>query len=158
MIKIIKGNLFDTSAPIIAHQVNCKGVMGSGVAKQVKEKYPLVFSAYKNYCQENDNLLGKVLLVDSSGNERLIEENRPYIANLFGQDNYGYDGKQYTNIEAFKEACVSLYIKAQMLGVNTIAMPYKIGSDRGGASWSQVYMILESLFNKIDLELWKLEE
>lgn len=157
MIKIIKGNLFDTTAPIIAHQVNCQGVMGSGIAKQVKEKYPLVFEAYKNYCKENKDKLGKVLLLDSSGNEQLDSEKKPYIANLFGQDNYGYDGKQYTNIDAFKEACVGLYIKAQMLGIDTIAMPYKIGCDRGGASWSEVYMILESLFNKIDLELWKLE-
>ena len=35
MIKVIPGNLFDSEAQILAHQVNCKGVMGSGVAKEV---------------------------------------------------------------------------------------------------------------------------
>ena len=39
MIQIIEGNLFDSNAHIIAHQVNCQGVMGSGVAKQVKERF-----------------------------------------------------------------------------------------------------------------------
>ena len=37
MIKIINGDLFDTDANIICHQVNCKGKMGSGVALQVKK-------------------------------------------------------------------------------------------------------------------------
>ncbi len=46
MIKIIDGNLFDTKAKIIAHQVNCRGVMGSGVALQIKERYPYVYEMY----------------------------------------------------------------------------------------------------------------
>lgn len=40
MIKHIKGDIFQSSADVILHQVNCQGVMGSGVAKQVREKYP----------------------------------------------------------------------------------------------------------------------
>lgn len=37
MIKIIQGDLLEAKENIIAHQVNCKGVMGSGVAKQIKQ-------------------------------------------------------------------------------------------------------------------------
>ena len=40
MVKIIEGNLFDTKANIICHQCNCQGVMGSGVAAEVKRRYP----------------------------------------------------------------------------------------------------------------------
>lgn len=40
MIKHIKGDIFQSGADVILHQVNCQGVMGSGVAKQVREKYP----------------------------------------------------------------------------------------------------------------------
>ena len=35
MLKIIDGDIFASGADIIAHQTNCQGVMGSGVAKQV---------------------------------------------------------------------------------------------------------------------------
>ena len=47
-MKIIykKGNLLDAQTDVIAHQVNCQGVMGSGVAKQIKEKWPDVFKQY----------------------------------------------------------------------------------------------------------------
>ena len=41
-IKIIDGNLFDSKAKIIAHQVNCQGKMNSGVAKEVRQRYPHV--------------------------------------------------------------------------------------------------------------------
>lgn len=50
-IKIIDGDLFTTNAQIICHQVNCQGKMGSGVAKQVREKYPHVYEEYKGYVE-----------------------------------------------------------------------------------------------------------
>lgn len=60
MIKIREGNLFDSNADIIAHQVNCQGIMGSGVARQIKKKYPEVFNMYEDMCMSNasKNLLG----------------------------------------------------------------------------------------------------
>ena len=47
MAVIIKeGNVFDSDADIICHQVNCQGVMGSGVAKEVRERFPNVYEQY----------------------------------------------------------------------------------------------------------------
>lgn len=45
-IKHITGNVLDSDAPIIAHQVNCMGVMGAGVAKCIREKYPDIMFTY----------------------------------------------------------------------------------------------------------------
>ena len=39
MIKIVKSNILDATEDIICHQTNCFGIMGSGLAKQIKEKY-----------------------------------------------------------------------------------------------------------------------
>lgn len=50
MIKHIKCDIFKSGADIICHQVNCQGVMGSGIAKQVREKYPVVYRDYKRMC------------------------------------------------------------------------------------------------------------
>lgn len=41
MIKVINGDLFTSKANFIVHQVNCQGVMGSGVAAQVAENFPM---------------------------------------------------------------------------------------------------------------------
>lgn len=47
MIEIIEGNLFDTDAKFICHQVNCMGKMDSGVALQIKQRFPHVYEEYK---------------------------------------------------------------------------------------------------------------
>lgn len=36
------GDILKSKADIICQQVNCKGAMGAGLAKQIKEKYPKV--------------------------------------------------------------------------------------------------------------------
>jgi O-acetyl-ADP-ribose deacetylase (regulator of RNase III) len=41
------GNLLDAQTDVIAHQVNCQGVMGSGVAAEVKKRYPEAFNSYR---------------------------------------------------------------------------------------------------------------
>ena len=46
-------DIFDSGADIICHQVNCQGVMGSGLAKQIRERYPIVYEEYKKWCDES---------------------------------------------------------------------------------------------------------
>lgn len=48
-VVIKEGNVFDSDAKIICHQVNCQGVMGSGVAKEVRERYPKVYEQYHEF-------------------------------------------------------------------------------------------------------------
>ena len=36
-VKYVEGNIFDCTEDIIVHQTNCQGVMGHGIALQVKE-------------------------------------------------------------------------------------------------------------------------
>ena len=53
-IKFIDGNIFSrlsASKPTyICQQVNCRGVMGAGLAKQIRDKWPVVFDEYKKIC------------------------------------------------------------------------------------------------------------
>lgn len=49
-VKVIDGDLLTTNANYICHQVNCQGRMGSGVARQIREKYPTVYQWYKVRC------------------------------------------------------------------------------------------------------------
>ena len=46
---IIDGNLLDSDATVICHQVNCQGKMNSGVAKAIRNKYPRVYEEYVGY-------------------------------------------------------------------------------------------------------------
>lgn len=155
MIKIIDGDLLESGADIICHQVNCQGKMNSGVAKQIREKYPEVFQAYQGMCKRyskcKETLLGQCQVIETKDGK--------CIANLFGQLGYGYDGKQYTDLQGLKRAMIKLRNKCALDKESiTVAMPYKIGSCRGGASWEEVYIMIEEVFDSYNIELWRLDK
>ena len=52
MIKFFNGDLLKSGCDIICHQVNEYGVMGAGIAKQIKEKYPKAFDDYTKAIKE----------------------------------------------------------------------------------------------------------
>ncbi len=150
MVTVVKGNLLNASEKIIAHQVNCQKKMNSGVAKAIREKWPIVFEKY----QKAESQLGFVDLI-------LIDNHYHYVANMYAQDNYGYDGKQYTYYDAFQQCCKDIVDMCIDLSQITdrkcsVAMPYKIASDRGGANWDKIMDILLEEFTDIDLTLYKL--
>jgi len=156
---ILKGDLLETPFEIIAHQVNCQGKMNSGVAKQIREKFPLAYTGYMNVLKDfgGDHMLGRSIS---------IVQNEHTIFNIFGQYNYGYDGKQYTSYasidSAFREA-IQGYRDAGYKYDNrqiTIAIPYKIGCDRGGGDWNVIKEILEKIEKEchVIFVAYKLEE
>lgn len=172
MIKIVEGNLFYSNANFLVHQVNCMAVMRSGVAKQVSELYPHVEREYLKYCKHckknKVELLGTVqyvpvddwalVMCNTMNNKRVeVYDNQyQYIVNLFGQNNYGYDGEQYTDLKALRKGFVDIRDKAKIIGAK-VAMPYGIASVRGGCRWEDVYAIIKDVFENsgVDVEICK---
>lgn len=157
MIKIIDGDLLKSGADVIAHQVNCQGAFNSGIAKQVREKYTEVYNAYKALCTSRYNCKNTLL-----GDCQIVEtHDGKCIANLFGQLGYGYDGKQYTDLDALKRAMIKLRSRCY-LSINpeemTIAFPWGLASVRGGAKWEDVYAIIEEVFDGYNVEIWRLDK
>lgn len=145
MIKHIQCDIFESGADVILHQVNCQGVMGSGVARQVREKFPSVYKSYKTICDGMKNrsqLLGTAQCVQVDSGQ--------FIVNLFAQENYGHDGKCYTDYNALKR-CLQSVKTYPMFDNQTIAIPYKIGCDRGGGDWNIVYKMIKDIFSDSDM-------
>lgn len=152
MIKIIDGNLFDTKAHIICHQCNCQGVMGSGVAAEVKRRYPYVFNSYRKDYEDGKLKLGYVNFATAQQDQ--------VIANMCGQSVYGYDGKQYTNYESLQE-CLNKVLTFAIREYDvqpTIAFPYLMSCYRGGGDWNVVYKMIEDTFKDFDVEIWRLDK
>lgn len=161
MIQHKIGDLLSGNVDVIAHQVNCRGVMGSGVARQIREQFPSVYASYRNYCdtfrEHPERILGFVLLVlDTRRDDRPV-----WVANLFSQNGYGYDGKRYTDYDAFRECMKQLrelveHTEKTEKKKLRIGMPFLIGCDRGGGDWATVYKIIEEELRDIDVTLYSL--
>ena len=146
MILHRKGNILDSGAKVICHQVNCMGKMNSGVAKAIREKWPVVYDNYRAMYEDEVDLLGKIQPV-------YIPENDCAVINMFAQYNYGYDGRQYTSYDAFWN-CLQEIKKYLNPGI-TIAFPARIGCVRGGADWTIIQtMIVRVLGEDFTIEFW----
>ena len=145
MIKHIKCDIFESGADIICHQVNCQGVMGSGIAKQVREKFPWVYKEYKEFC-DDERAHGRTPL-GRWQSVRIDPFSMKEIINIFAQENYGYDGQCYTDYEALR-GCFNEINRTTPNA--TIAIPYLMGCHRGGGDWNIVYKMIEEIFEDHD--------
>lgn len=153
MIHNVIGNLLTSNCDYICHQVNCQGVMGSGIAKQIRDKWPWVYDYYRNRldylgligvpCEEALGNVDIVLITDS-------EPDR-FVLNLYAQDNYGYNGLRYTSYDAFA-MCLG-QVSAIVPKGHTIGFPKNIGCGLGGGNWKVIYALIEEILGK-DYEVY----
>lgn len=175
MIYYINGDLLNTQCQYICHQVNCQGKMNSGVAKAIRDKWPVV---YHNYMAKynaaadmadewavryegsaptaSEILLGNIQIV-GLWEDYYTTPIHQSVINIFAQQCYGYDGRRYTSYDAFW-LCLGKIRETVPKG-SSLAFPYKIGCVRGGANWTIIEtMIKEALEKDYNIFIYKLED
>ena len=153
-----RGNVMTEDVDVIAHQVNCRGVMGAGLAKQIKAALSEnEFKKYRDKCLESNppsELLGHMQRVHLSDGRA--------VANLFAE--YKPTGKGLdTDYEALEKcfkklsyiAPLNKRVKDAYNGVTTIAVPGYIGCGLAGGDWEFVYSrIIWPIFYRLqDIEM-----
>lgn len=148
MIKIVQGDILNATENIICQQVNCMGAMGSGLAKQIKNKYSQVYEEYMCYIKKHGSLkcLGSWQLITVESNKK--------IANLFGQYNYGRN-RQQTDYDALYSGLQGV-LKIAKEFKKSIAIPYGLGCGLAGGDWNIVFSIIEEIFEDYDVTIYKL--
>lgn len=124
----------------IAHQANCFNTMGSGVAKAIRAQWPEVYEADCATVKGDRNKLGTLSWCPVITDGRRKDGHGP-VFNLYGQYNYGYDGNQYTDLEALESAMSQMALFCKGMGITTIGMP-KLGCGLAGANWEDVEEII----------------
>lgn len=137
MATVTRGNLLDVTEGIIVHQCNCRGVMGRGLAKSVRDKWPLVYAKYRVAYQTGLLNLGTVQFV------RVQRTPRLHVCNLMGQGKWG-TGEARTDLFAHLVAWPKINKQAQVLGLS-VYVPWKIGCGLGGEDFKELRPIIEEL-------------
>lgn len=145
MIEYIKGNLFSAKHPMIAHGCNAQGVMGSGVAKIIKEKFPEAYIIYKEECASGLNM---PFVSYWAGNGTII-------ANCITQKYFGYNGVRYVLYDYVDYCMEELNSKMICSGIEYVAMP-KIGSGLGGGDWRVIEAIINSRLSNQLVKVYEL--
>lgn len=137
MIKYIKGDLLETNADVICHQVNLQGVMGGGLAYSIARKYPNVNKTYKAH---EPKQLGEVCLVYTDDF---------VVANCFSQtEDFNTDYK------ALRECLKTVRDTMIVSGYKTVAIPYKYGCGIANGNWGDVLYVFEDVFKDFNLVVY----
>lgn len=142
------GNVLDVKSGIIVHGCNACGVMGSGVAFAVKQRYPAAYLAYMRQCA-SPAMLGSISYTSPSPGLLIV--------NAITQESFGRDGRRYVNYEAVADAfaCVRKLASLQE-EAPAIHFPM-IGAGLGGGLWHIIAAIIEAELPNFSLNLWTLE-
>ena len=136
-MEIVEGDLFDVTEGAIVHQVNCRGVMGSGVARAIRDRWPIVYEQYRRWFSfgyQGTELLGQCQVVNVGDGL--------FVVNLFGQDNYG-NGGLHTDYAAVATAFKWIAGWRTFDGDVAVHIPYMMGCDRAGGDWATYSRIVD---------------
>lgn len=57
--RVLRGNIFTSSAQTLVNAVNCVGVMGAGIALEFRLRYPQMYGAYVELCDQGKMQIGR---------------------------------------------------------------------------------------------------
>ena len=122
-------NIFDSQCQTIVNTVNCVGVMGKGLALEMKKRYPDMFEKYKDFCNKGLIDVGKLWLYKHSDEKWIL--NFPTKKHWKNPSEYEYieDG-MIKFVETYKER-----------GIKTVAFPM-LGCSNGGLDNDIVLQIM----------------
>lgn len=134
----IRGDLFAVPGlDALAHGVNCRGVMGAGIALQFKRRWPAMFRAYgvrSQYMRPGD----------------LFDWHDPvthrWIYNLATQASPG----PCATLDAVRLSVGRMVEHAVTRHVRRIGMP-RVGCGIGGLSWEDVQPIVAQAAQRVDI-------
>ena len=152
MIYEVKKDLL-TSEGIIAHQVNCKGVMGAGVAKQIKEKLLPAdeFKKYQDTCKYRnpEDLMNGEILVHGTYSEKQL------VVDLFAENEPTGKGLDTDYVALYKSFETLKKMVSKCDHTMPISIPGYIGCGLAGGDWDYVFTkILVPLFKDDPLHLY----
>ena len=139
------GDILTTDSRYIAHCVNAQGVMKSGVAKAIRDRYPKSFDDYRETFLETGLSLGKVICSNNSPHN---------ILHIVGQKYYGYDSTTYVDYVALRQV---FKIINKRIATISVAMPL-IGCGLAGGDWQIVSAMIEEEFTNIQPIVYALND
>jgi len=139
-------NIFDGGAQGIIHQANCQNTMGSGIAREIRARYP---EAYEVDCK---TIAGDYKKLGTFSSVK-TNDGKFVIYNCYSQYRYGRE-QRHTNYEAVYTGLSSIEQNAIKFGLTTLSLPYNMGCMLGGGSWRIVSAIIDEVFKDSPIDLY----
>ncbi|MFX0170394.1 MAG: macro domain-containing protein [Candidatus Hodarchaeota archaeon] len=136
-LKYKEADILKSRDQTLVNTVNIVGVMGKGLAKQFKQKYPKMYEKYREKCKNREITIGKSFL---------YKDETPWVLNFPTKKHWrGKSKLEY--IESGLEEFITHY---KDWGIESISFP-QLGCKNGGLEWFDVKPLMEGYLHKLDI-------
>ncbi len=143
MIIESSGDLLKADVDAVVNTVNCVGVMGKGIALQVKRRYPEVFKEYERRCKDGTVQIGTMLPVETG------ELERPHWVINFPTKTHW---RSPSKLSYISQGLDDLQRVVKDLGLRSVAIP-PLGAGNGGLNWLDVEPLIRAAFSDAEVDV-----
>lgn len=132
MIRYLQGNLLESDAEAWVNPVNTVGVMGAGLARTIRQHFPVDYQRYVQACSSGELTIGKVLVT-------LPALARPkYLIHFPTKRHCRNPSQMRWIVLGLKHLCETLVER----NIQSVAIP-ALGCGLGGLQWCEVRCEIE---------------
>lgn len=140
MLQIIHSSIFDSPAQTLVNTVNTVGVMGKGIAKSFKARYPDMFREYKDLCDRHVLTIGTLHCWRSPSR---------WVLNFPTKTTW----KRPSKIEFIEDGLKTFATHYKTLGIQSISFP-PLGCGNGQLDWAQVRPVMLKYLFDLDITIF----
>lgn len=132
----LRRDLLASRAEVLVNTVNTVGVMGAGIAKQFRDRYPAMFEEYRKRCASGQVQVGRMdthIVRDHAG-IRLV-------MNFPTKQHW----KNPSELEWVEMGLRDLTSMVRLMHIKSVAIP-PLGCGLGGLHWEDVRPLIEHAF------------
>jgi len=143
-LSFTQGDLFETDMETIVITVNCKGVMGKGIALRLKNTAKPAYEKYRELCEAGEMNLGKSVIYDEPI-DVLQGKTILFFPTKFHWKNRSELFQIKKGLEDFAENYADM-------GITSIAFP-ALGCGNGGLNWNDVKPVMRESLEDLDIDI-----
>ncbi len=134
-------SIFQSPAVALVNPVNTAGVMGAGLARQFKDKYPEIFEPYRRLCADGRFQIGGLYIYGSYPKT---------IVCLATKDHF----REPARIEYIERGLWTFASHYAQYGITSVAFP-RLGCGLGQLSWEKdVQFVMEEYLGRLPIPVY----
>lgn len=140
MLKYVEGDIFSSPAQVLVNTVNTVGVMGKGIAKEYKKRYPEMFQNYKEQCEKQKLVIGRLMLWYAPDHWLLQFPTKEHW-------------RKPSKLEYIEKGLTTFVRRYADYNISSIAFP-RLGCGNGELDWKDVKLLMEKYLKELPIDVF----
>ncbi|MCD6501029.1 DUF4433 domain-containing protein, partial [bacterium] len=155
-LSIVEGDMFFSRLHTLTISVNCKGIMGKGLASTAKYRFPDVYVYYQDLCRNRKLRMGKPYLYKPETSFDYLLADEPSTLKKANAETWFLlfptkdHWREQSNIQGIEKGLQWVQNNYRAQGIKSLAMP-ALGCGLGRLNWQDVGPLMCNYLSKLEI-------